>query len=110
MSICMVVDHKSDFSPGNNSNANPIGSNSPPTPQDPYSLHSVSLQPFDVAQTATQKMVNSKDEPRSSSRGNPQCEDIRNVMHNGSQQQRAYPISTLKTQIRLLDIKFSFSV
>lgn len=40
------------------------------------------------------EMVNSKDEPRSASRGNPQCKDIRDVMHNVSQQRCISPIWT----------------
>lgn len=39
VSICMVVYHQMDSSPGNNSNANnTIGSNSPPPSQEPREL------------------------------------------------------------------------
>lgn len=59
-------------------------------------------------------MVNSKDEPRSSSRGNPQCKDIRDVMHNVPQQQRITQSQHVffkhwepRLDTELLDIQFS---
>ncbi len=95
VSICMVVYHQMDFSPGNNNNANTIGSNSPPPPL-AGTLWAVlsAVDAFWCCADRDSEMVNSKDEARSSSRGNPLCKDIRDVMHNVSQQQRIYPIST----------------
>lgn len=55
VSICMVVYHKMAVSPGNNNNANTIGSNSPHPPRNPASCVKCHEKPFDVAQTATQK-------------------------------------------------------
>lgn len=52
------------------------------------------------------EMVNSSDEPRSSSRGNPHREDIRDVMHNVSQQWRIYPITAIRIWIKSQDTHF----
>ena len=60
------------------------------------------------------EMVNSEDEPRSSSGGNLQCKGIRDVTHNVSQQSSIYPISThlwkhwgSRLDTEILDIQFN---